>query len=110
MWIDPIGVLSKTFSFMKSHFLNLNVFYLGKYYFFSEIPWHYHLVSIFVSTPLIYTFLFLIGFFFIIRRLIIRLINIDENNSHKDLWRGKKEMLNFIFYSAIKIYTIKNCK
>ena len=99
LWTDPIEVLSKTFSFMKSHFLNLNIFYLGKYYFFSEIPWHYHLVSIFVSTPLIYTFLFLIGFFLIIRRLIIRLINIDENNSHKDLWRGEKEMLNFIFFT-----------
>ena len=97
LWIEPLEVLTKTFNFMKSHFLNLNIFYLGKYYFFSEIPWHYHLVSIFVSTPLIYTFLFLIGFFFISRRLIIRLINIDKNNSYKDLWRGKKEMLNFIF-------------
>ena len=63
LWIEPLEVLTKTFNFMKSHFLNLNIFYLGKYYFFSEIPWHYHLVSIFVSTPLIYTFLFLIGFF-----------------------------------------------
>ena len=97
LWTDPFGVLFKTLNFMRSHFLSLNIFYLGEYYFFSEIPWHYHLVSILTSTPLLYIFLFLIGFVFIFKRLIIRLINIEENNSHKDLWRGKKELIDYIF-------------
>ena len=89
LWTDPFAELVKTFNFMKSHFLSINIFYLGKYFFFSEIPWHYHLVSIFVSTPLILTFLFSVGFIIIFRRIIFRLINIDEKNTLKDLWRGK---------------------
>lgn len=98
LWTDPIAELVKTFNFMKSHFLSINIFYLGKYFFFSEIPWHYHLVSIFVSTPLILTFLFSVGFIIIFRRIIFRLINIDEKNTLKDLWRGKREMNDFIFF------------
>ena len=77
---------------MKNHFLNLNIFYLGKNYFFSEVPWHYHMTSILVSTPIIYTFLFIIGFIVILKRTTLRLFNIDKNMSYKDLWRGDKEL------------------
>ena len=97
LWTDPINILIKTFNFMKNHFLSINIFYLGKYYFFSEIPWHYHLVNMFVSLPIVYTCFFLLGFFTVTRRLFTRLINIDENNTNKDLWRGEKEMLDYIF-------------
>ena len=113
LWVDTLDNLFKTLSYMKNHFLNLNIFYLGKYYFFSEVPWHYHMTSILVSTPIIYTFLFIIGFIVILKRTTLRLFNIDKNISYKDLWRGDKELqdlLCFIILVSMLLITIDTGK
>lgn len=62
LWSNPIGNFTNAFlSF--SHFLRLSdtVFYLGSYIPDKYVPWHYPLVWIGVSTPLLYLVLFVFG-------------------------------------------------
>jgi hypothetical protein len=97
LWSDPMTNFSRTLGFMKTHFLNIYIFYLGEFIFFSNMPWHYHVVSIFVSTPIIYLFFFIIGFTLISIRVFKRLLKIDKNKNYKDIWRGNKELYDLIF-------------
>jgi hypothetical protein len=61
------------------------------------LPWHYHLVWIFISTPFLYIVFFVIGFIFIFKRIVQRLFKIEKNDSYTDLWRGRKELQDLIF-------------
>ena len=55
-------------------------------------------------------FLFLVGFFFIFKRFLVRLINVEKNKLSYDLWRGKKEKndifisLNFLILMTLIIF------
>ena len=39
LWSDPMTNFSRTLGFMKTHFLNIYIFYLGEFIFFSNMPW-----------------------------------------------------------------------
>jgi len=62
LWSDPIKNFMSAFSSF-SHFTRLSdtVLYLGNYFPDKYVPWHYPIVWIGISTPLIYLFLFLLG-------------------------------------------------
>ena len=45
------------------------------------------------------SFVFLFGIFFLIRRIITRLITIDNNLN--DIWRGENEMIDIYFLSVV---------
>ena len=108
LWKNTLTNVLDIVLFLKEHFLKIYVLYLGKFYYLSEVPWHYHMVWIGISTPLLYLFFFAIGFLNLIIRFFKRLINIDKNDSLKDLWRGNKELedLYFLFAWIISIFII----
>ncbi len=65
LWSNPIGNFISAFSNF-SHFQRLSdtVLYLGNYTPDKYVPWHYPLVWIGISTPLVYIALFLLGVVF----------------------------------------------
>lgn len=70
LWSNPINNFLNAF-FNFSHFLRLSdtVLYLGNYVPDKYVPWHYPLVWIGISTPLIYIILLLLGVGFTARKL-----------------------------------------
>ena len=68
---------------------------MGKFILSQNVPWHYPIVWIGITSPVIVILLFLFGLFFLIRRIITRLIIIDDNS--KDIWRGENEMIDIYF-------------
>ena len=65
----------------------------------TTIPWHYHIVWISVTTPLVVISLFLVGFLFLMRRIFFRFIKLDENSN--DMWRSNNEMFDIYFLMMI---------
>ena len=106
LWENPIEYFVHAFKSLGDHSLRIYNFYLGQYVFSTTPPWHYFLVWIFISTPLFYIILFVIGFTFITQRTIKRLLKIEKNNSYIDLWRGNREMQDLIFLSTFLIPVI----
>ena len=103
LWGDPIGNFIEAFTHLSKHTFYGYNFYFAEYISARNVPWHYPIVWIFITTPIFYLVLFVIGFVFIVYRLIKRLIKIEENNSYKDLWRGKRELQDLIFFLTFLI-------
>ena len=96
LWSDPlINFLVAFKKFAAFPWTGKNL-YFGEYIDASYVPWHYSFVWITITTPFIYTLFFVFGFFSIAARIIKRLFKIDEKKEYNDLWRGKKEMLDFM--------------
>tara|TARA_Y100001960_G_C14713205_1_gene848149 strand:+ start:130 stop:1368 length:1239 start_codon:yes stop_codon:yes gene_type:complete len=108
LWEQPIQNLIAVFQNLAKHDVDIYNFYLGEYVKAKNVPWHYLLVWISVTTPLFYLIFFIIGFFLIIRRFISRLLKIEENESYNDLWRGKKELhdLIYVFTFLIPLFVV----
>ena len=103
LWEDPLTNFITTFKNYSQFDVNIYNFYLGEHINSRNVPWHYPIIWIFVSTPLFYLSLFVIGFIFIVRRLIKRILKIEENDSYNDIWRGNKEAQDLVFFSAFVV-------
>ena len=97
LWENPVGNFLTAVKNLSEHNIQIYNYYLGQHIFSSYPPWHYPFVWIFISTPLYYIILFVIGFIFLVRRSIKRLLKIEKNNSYIDLWRGNKESQDLLF-------------
>jgi len=103
LWAHPIENFIEVFRNLKNYPYEIYNFYFGEYISAQNIPWHYPIVWIFITTPLLYLALFLIGFIFIVLRLVKRLIKIEKSDSYTDLWRGKKELQDLVFFLTLLI-------
>ena len=97
LWQNPLKNFLHALESLSGHGHHIYNFYLGEHFIRSLSPWHYHLVWIFLTTPVLYIVLFVSGFIFIVRRALKRLFKIENSNSYKDLWRGKKELQDLLF-------------
>jgi len=98
LWSDPlVNFLIAFKKFSAFPWMGKNL-YFGEYIDANFVPWHYSLVWILITTPLVYTLFFIFGFFMILKRITKRLLNIEENKKYNDLWRGKREMLDFMIF------------
>jgi len=96
LWSDPlVNFLIAFKKFSAFPWIGKNL-YFGQYIDANYVPWHYSLVWISITTPIIYTLFFIFGFLIISKRILERLLSIKENKEYNDLWRGKKEMLDFL--------------
>ena len=98
LWENPLNNFIHVFKSLSSYPWTGYVFYLGDYYKSSNIPWHYILIWISVTTPIFYLVLFIFGFVNITARLKRRLFKITSNDSPNDLWRGETELQDLIYY------------
>ena len=98
LWSDPLLNFIKAIKHFSSQPWPGNIFYLGNYVSAQNLPWHYPIVWILISSPIIYLAFFLIGSFFTASRLAKRFINLSAERKSNDLWRGKNERMDVIFF------------
>ena len=62
LWQDPLGNFIIIFKKLSNFDENIYNFYLGQYISAKNLPWHYPIVWILISTPFFYIFLFIQAF------------------------------------------------
>ena len=110
LWSDIFKNTLFAFSELLTYKFSLSNLYFGNLIPSTNIPWHYHLVWIFITTPLSVTLFFFFGIFFILRRFSNRILKIDENLN--DIWRGNNELFDvyimIMFFLPIFLFIKKN--
>ncbi len=98
LWTDPINNFLAAFQSFKKFELGVSSsFYLGKYVNTSYLPWHYTFVWIAVSTPIIYSFFFLMASFNIAYNFVKNFLEININDYSKKLWSNYNEKVDLFF-------------
>ena len=102
LWESPLNNFITVFKNLSNFDEYIYNFYFSEYIFAQNIPWHYPIVWLGITTPLIYIILFIIGFIFTIKKIYKNLIKIeqDENNN---FWQNKKEMQDLVFFTTFLI-------
>lgn len=94
LWENPFGHFLESFSLMSNFGHKPDLLFLGKFVNSSNLPFYYVFVWIFISTPILYTFLFLAGIISIIFSLKKNLLkNWVENDLKFDIF----VLLAFLF-------------
>ena len=92
LWADPIGHFAQAFANMSKFRWNLNVLYMGEYIHSNRLPWHYALVWIGITTPLLYLLLFAIGAVGTLTQVVRRNVT---------LWKGDAELQDIVFLGLL---------
>ena len=95
IWNDPINNFLFGFAELLSVESSITSLYLGEFILSKNAPWHYQIVWIVVTSPVIIILLFVLGLFFSTRRLFNRLIVVDKKSN--ELWRGENEIIDIYF-------------
>ena len=98
LWSDPLSNFLKALISFSSHPWRGSVFYFGEYISAMNLPWHYPIVWILISTPIIYLLLFFLGSVLIVRRLSFRFLKLSPEKEFNDMWRGNKERMDIIIF------------
>ena len=108
LWESPIENFIKFILRSKEWVFSYYILFNGKYYLTTNLPDSFVFTWIGISSPILNLFLFMCGFYILVRRLFLRFITIDPSKEfHCDFWRSKKEMKdNFIIFNFISIMSI----
>ena len=98
LWSDPINNFFNTFKHMSDYTWEGSVFYFGNYISAKNLPWHYPLVFIFITTPMLYLFLYVMGSFLILLITFNRFLNLDTGSKNQNLWKNKNEKLDLLIF------------
>ena len=98
LWGNPIENFLTAFQFFSHHYLEIRLLFNGTYIYSNFLPYDYILTWILISTPILYTILFVIGYILIFKRFFIKFINIKNNSNYYDLWRSSKEKKDFFIF------------
>ena len=106
MWTLNLNELGTFFEPFKVHGY-YKVFFDGTFYESNRLPIFYLPKWIFISSPLFYSLLFLIGISFFSKRIFYRFLNIKIKTVNNDLWKGKLEKFDFfVFFSLFQVIAI----
>ncbi|HSI90597.1 MAG TPA: glycosyltransferase family 39 protein, partial [Adhaeribacter sp.] len=67
LWENPVGNFGQAFKNMSAFRWKNHVLYLGKMTLSDQLPWHYFPVWLFITTPLLYSFLFGTGLVLVLK-------------------------------------------
>ena len=98
LWSDPLVNFVSTLKNMSAYAWRGSIFYLGDYISAENLPWHYPLVWIFITTPILYLFLFISGSSVIIFKSVKKFLNLNQNDKIQNLWDNKNERLEIIIF------------
>ena len=98
LWNDPFENLLNALKTFSSHPWGGAIFYLGNYVSALNLPWHYPIVWIIVTVPILYLLLFIFGSILIFKTISFRFINLSNKKETNDVWRGNKERMDVIFF------------
>ena len=99
IWAEPINNFLFAISKLLSGNFSITSLYLGEFILSKNAPWHYPIVWIAVTSPVIVISFFLFGLFFLVKRIINRLVSAD--NKLNDLWHGENEEIDI--YSLLMV-------
>ncbi|MBC7885024.1 MAG: glycosyltransferase family 39 protein, partial [Saprospiraceae bacterium] len=72
LWKSPVHHFAQAFTEMRNYHWDAEVFFMGNSIHASMLPWYYLPIWIFITTPLIYIVLLILGFLFFIRNSLIQ--------------------------------------
>ena len=106
LWENPFKNFYNTIKIFSNYLHIMQVLYNGDYYYSNNLPWHYSIVWPAITTPILYIFFFIFGFFFFIKRFLYRFVKIDNSNKrYSHLWVGYCEKFDvFLFFLLIIFY------
>jgi len=106
LWENPFKNFYNTIKIFSNYLHIMQVLYNGDYYYSNNLPWHYSIVWPAITTPILYIFFFILGFFFFIKRFLSRFVKIDNSNKrYSHLWVGYREKFDvFLFFLLIIFY------
>ena len=109
LWSSPFNNFLSVFKSIKTDLVNIKILFNGIFISNEFIPYSYLPRWIIISTPTIHIILFLIGYYFIFKRFLIKFIKIEECSKNHDLWHSlneKKDFIIFISLSSIFLFCI----
>jgi|TARA_B100001964_G_scaffold221579_1_gene265724 hypothetical protein len=98
LWEEPFIRFLEIFKNLSSYQATSYNFYLGEYIKDTNVPWHYILIWIGITTPLFYLALFIFGLINSTLRIKQRIINIKNENNWNDFWKSESELEDLIYY------------
>ncbi len=106
LWLDPLRNFLELFTSVKNDLINVRILFFNEYIQNRFLPTHYIISWIFISSSIIQSLLFLLGFLYCCVRIVRRLLTIQETTNFNDLWRGEKERIDFIIFFIFISYFI----
>ena len=103
LWSGPIENLILAFKWFSQQILEVKMLFNGEYVYTNFLPYNYIFSWIFITTPILYIILFLIGYIQIFRRFFLKFLNIKDKAYYYDLWRGVKEKKDLFILFNITI-------
>jgi len=114
LWSDPIKNFLDIFKSLKVDLVNFKILFNNNYISTEHIPYKYLPTWIIISTPSLHIIFFLLGFFFISKRFIIKFLEIEKIPKNKDLWCGLNEKKDFLMLFTLStifiLVVIQNIK
>ena len=101
LWISPIENLKSAFlNIISAHeSVSILTFFSGEHITSTNTPWNYRIIWFLITTPVIVTLLFSLGYLLILKKIITKILNLDENN--KTLWNNSFEFFDFYLFFVI---------
>lgn len=107
IWQLNIFDISSWFSSFFYH-MDIKILFNGEYYNIKYLPRSYLLIWIFITTPFYIIIFSMFGFLILLRRVFLRLLNINELKIiNSDLWQGnneKKDVFIFILFLSFFLF------
>ena len=91
LWKDPFENFILAFKYFSDHPLKIGMLFDGQYIKTTLLPFNYIFKWIFISTPILYSFLFIVGYSQILKKFFLKFINIKDTPSKYDLWKDNNE-------------------
>jgi hypothetical protein len=108
LWASPLTNFVDLFISLKDHknIVNIKILYSGNYIPNIALPDTYIINWIAISSPLLQTVFFLFGYIYYLKRFLNRFLKINTKFIYNDLWRGKGEQIDFIFFLIFTVFFI----
>ena len=108
LWANPLTNFIDLFISLKDHknIVNIKILYSGNYISNIALPDTYIFNWIAITSPLLQTVFFLFGYIYYSKRFLNRFLKINTNFIYNDLWRGKGEQIDFIFFLIFTVFFI----
>jgi len=109
LWSAPFENFIFAFKYFSSFPLHLKMIFNGNLISSHSLPSNYIFLWIFITTPFLYTALFIFGYIKIFRRFFLRFLNIEENKIYDDFWRGineKKDLFILFNITVVILYLV----
>jgi len=104
LWLDPLENFVQAFENMSNFRWGREVLYMGNFIRAIQLPWHYSIAWISITTPILYLSFFMVGAFITIRQMCARGIRLWEGNSELQdiffLWLFVVPMIAVIVFKS----------